>query len=138
MQICAPPRRKMWSLYENMPELAFDVTGLGAREESIVDENLTSAGQRTAAERIAALISCCTSAPTRSAGGQRRMPFPLTQQHIADALGLSLVHTNKTLRKLRKLGMFSQSNGTLLLSNPKALESLAQYFDEEVAKRPLI
>ena len=26
--------------------------------------------------------------------------FPFTQQHIADALGLSLVHTNKTLRRL--------------------------------------
>jgi CRP-like cAMP-binding protein len=66
------------------------------------------------------------------------MPFPLTQQHIADTLGLSLVHTNKSLAKLRKLGMFSQSDGTLLLSNPKALESLAQYFDEEAAQRPLI
>ena len=48
------------------------------------------------------------------------------------------MHTNKSLAKLRKLGMFSQTNGTLLLSNPKALESLAQYFEEEVAKRPLI
>ena len=66
------------------------------------------------------------------------MPFPLTQQHIADTLGLSLVHTNKSLAKLRQLGMFSQTNGTLLLSNPQALESLAQYFEEEVAKRPLI
>jgi CRP-like cAMP-binding protein len=68
----------------------------------------------------------------------RAMPFPLTQQHIADTLGLSLVHTNKSLARLRKLGMFSQTNTTLLLTNPKALESLAQYFDEEVARRPLI
>src|SRR5438132_194624 len=66
------------------------------------------------------------------------MEFPLTQQHIADALGLSLVHTNKSLAKLRRLGMFSQTNGTLLLSNPKALESVAQYFEEETPKRPLI
>jgi hypothetical protein len=28
------------------------------------------------------------------------MELPLTQQHIADTLGLSLVHTNKTIRKL--------------------------------------
>ena len=57
---------------------------------------------------------------------------------IADALGLSLVHTNKSLGKLRKLGMFSLDNGSLLLSNPRALESLAQYFDEETPQRPLI
>jgi CRP/FNR family transcriptional regulator len=51
---------------------------------------------------------------------------------------LSLVHTNKSLGKLRKLGMFSLDNGSLLLSNPRALESLAQFFDEETPKRPLI
>ena len=28
------------------------------------------------------------------------MQFPFTQQHLADALGMSLVHTNKTLRRL--------------------------------------
>ena len=26
--------------------------------------------------------------------------FPFTQQHVADTLGMSLVHTNKTLRRL--------------------------------------
>ena len=139
VQLCLLPRRKVWSLFENMPELAFDVTWLGSREESIVDENLTSAGQRTAAERIAALIiQLYKRLNVLGMVVNGAMPFPLTQQHIADALGLSLVHTNKSLAKLRKLGMFSQSDGTLLLSNPKALESLAQYFDEEVGQRPLI
>jgi CRP-like cAMP-binding protein len=64
--------------------------------------------------------------------------FPLTQQHIADALGLSLVHTNKTLARLRRMGMFTQANGTMLLTNPRVLERVAQYFDEEIPKRPLI
>jgi CRP/FNR family transcriptional regulator len=26
--------------------------------------------------------------------------FPFTQQHLADTLGMSLVHTNKTLKRL--------------------------------------
>jgi CRP-like cAMP-binding protein len=64
--------------------------------------------------------------------------FPLTQQHIADALGLSLVHTNKTLARLRRMGMFSQTNGSMTLANPRVIERLAQYVDEEVAQRPLI
>ena len=139
VQLCLLPRRKIWSLFENMPELSFDVTWLGAREESHVDENLTSAGRRSAAERIAALIIMLykrLDALGMVVNGA--MPFPLTQQHIADMLGLSLVHTNKSLAKLRRLGMFAQTNGTLLLSNPRALESLAQYFDEETPKRPLI
>jgi CRP-like cAMP-binding protein len=139
VQLCLLPRRKIWSLFENMPELSFDVTWLGAREESQVDEHLTSAGRRSAAERIAALVIMLykrLDALGMVVNGS--MPFPLTQQHIADTLGLSLVHTNKSLAKLRRLGMFAQTNGTLLLSNPRALESLAQYFDEETPKRPLI
>jgi CRP-like cAMP-binding protein len=64
--------------------------------------------------------------------------FPLSQQHIADALGLSLVHTNKTLARLRKIGMFTQANGSLMLANPRVLERIAQHFDQELARRPLI
>ena len=64
--------------------------------------------------------------------------FPLTQQHIADALGLSLVHTNKTLAKLRRLGMFTRENGAMTLTNPRVLEQIALYFDDEVPLRPLI
>jgi CRP-like cAMP-binding protein len=64
--------------------------------------------------------------------------FPLTQQHVADALGLSLVHTNKTLARLRRMGMFTRVNGMLTLTNPRVLERVGQYFDEEIALRPLI
>ncbi len=139
VQLCLLPRRKIWSLFENMPELSFDLTWLGAREESQVDENLTSAGRRSAAERIAALVIMLYKRLDQLGMViNGAMPFPLTQQHIADMLGLSLVHTNKSLAKLRRLGMFSLSGGMLLLSNPKALESMAQYFDEEAPRRPLI
>src|ERR1700730_317679 len=56
VELCLLPRRKTWALFGQMPELAFDVTWLGSREESYVDENLMSVGRRSAAERIAALI----------------------------------------------------------------------------------
>ncbi len=56
VQLCLLPRRKVWGLFGEMPGLAFDVAWLGSREESHVDENLTSAGRRTATERTAALI----------------------------------------------------------------------------------
>jgi CRP-like cAMP-binding protein len=139
VQLCLLPRRKIWSVFEKMPELAFDVTWLGAREESHVDEHLTSAGRRSAIERIAALvIMLYKRLDALGLVVNGAMPFPLTQQHIADILGLSLVHTNKSLAKLRRLGMFDRTNGVLLLTNPRALESLAQYFEEETPRRPLI
>jgi CRP-like cAMP-binding protein len=139
VELCLLPRHKIWHLFGQMPELAFDVTWLGAREESQVDENLLSAGRRSAAERIAALIiSLYKRADALAMVADRTFAFPLTQTHIADALGLSLVHTNKTLARLRRMGMYTQANGSLTLSNPHVLERVAQHFDRELASRPLI
>jgi CRP-like cAMP-binding protein len=139
VELCLLPRHKTWALFGQMPELAFDVTWLGSREESYVDENLTSVGQRSAAERIAALIvSLYKRADALALVSNKTFAFPLSQQHIADALGLSLVHTNKTLARLRRMGMFTHANGSLTLTNPRVLERIAQHFDKEVARRPLI
>jgi len=139
VELCLLPRHKIWHLFGQMPELAFDVAWLGAREESRVDENLLSAGRRSAAERVAALILILYRRADALALVQDcTFPFPLSQQHIADALGLSLVHTNKTLARLRRMGMFTQANGSLTLINPRILERVAQHFDQELTSRPLI
>jgi CRP-like cAMP-binding protein len=139
VQLCVLPRRKVWALFGQMPALAFDVTWLGAREEGFVDENLTSVGRRTATERVAALIIMLYKrAKALGLVIGETFAFPLTQQHIADALGLSLVHTNKTLARLRRMGMFTRTNGTMTLTNPRVLERVAQHFDEELPQRPLI
>lgn len=139
VELCVVPRRKLWHLYEKMPEVAYDVTWLGAQTEAIVDENLLSAGRRNAAERIAALIaSLYRRAETLGLVENGSMEFPLTQQHVADALGLSLVHTNKTLAKLKALGLFVIADGRLKLDNPRAVGRLAQYFEKQITPRPII
>jgi CRP-like cAMP-binding protein len=138
-ELCLLPRRKVWALFDEMPGLAFDVAWLGSREEGYVDDNLTSTGRRTAAERIAALIiSLYKRAKALGLVENDSFEFPLTQQHIADALGMSLVHTNKTLARLRRMGMYSRANGTMTLTNPRVLQRIAQHFDEEIPLRPLI
>ncbi len=140
VEICVLPRRKVWTLFDQKPGLAFDVAWLGAHSKSLVDENLTSVGCRTAAERVAALIVMLYKRLKLlgMVAADSSFEFPLTQQHIADALGLSLVHTNKTLAKLRRLGMFKLAKGRLTLANPRVLARVALYFDEEVPQRPLI
>ncbi len=54
--LCVFPREKLWSLYEKHTGLAFDVTWLGAREESILGDYLLTVGQRRAGERIAFVL----------------------------------------------------------------------------------
>jgi len=106
MMLCVFERDQLFSLYRNHPGLAYDMTWLAAREEQMLDENLLSVGRRSALERAAYLIAFLHQrARAVRIYGKNRAEIPITQQHVADTLGLSIVHTNKTLRKLadRKL-----------------------------------
>jgi CRP-like cAMP-binding protein len=139
VEICVFSRRKTWIVFEKMPQLAYELAWLSSREENIIDENLTSVGQRTARERLAALIiSLYRRANQLGLVIDSTMEFPLTRQHIADALGLSLVHTIKTWSYLRRIGLFETSNGSLKLLNPRLTERWAQSFDQEWKPRPLL
>src|SRR5690348_11563608 len=96
--LCVFPRSKLWDLYTRFPSLAFDLTWLASREEQIIDENLLSVGRRSATERIAfLLLHLYVRAEEAGLVSANSVEFPFTQQHLADTLGMSLVHTNKTL-----------------------------------------
>ncbi len=139
VELCVIPRRKLYSLFKSAPEVAYDVTWLGSQEHAIVDDNLLTAGRRNAAERICALIAALyRRAETLDMVSNGVLDFPLTQQHIADALGLSLVHTNKTIARLKAQGLFSLGDGKLSLVNPRAVGRLAQHFEKDPAPRPIL
>ncbi|WP_439123957.1 helix-turn-helix domain-containing protein, partial [Marivita sp.] len=64
--------------------------------------------------------------------------LPYRQQDIADAMGLSLVHTNKTLAKLRERGIATWAQDTLTVHRPDELAKTAFASDEAPRVRPLI
>ena len=137
--LCAFSRERLWPLFHAQPKLGYDITWLAAREEKFVDDNLVTAGRRSATERVAMLLMHLYRRAQR-AGMEREgwVEFPFQQQHIADALGLSLVHTNKTLRGLQRLGLYRIDRGWLRILDPLALETLGDYFDRPLRPAPLI
>ena len=138
---CVFQRDALWEMHRKSPAMGFNVTWLTAHEESLVDDTLLSVGRRTAEERVASLLIQLfkRAAALQSDGGAGGVPFPLTQQHIADGLGLSLVHTNKTLRRLELRGLHRISEGRLYLRDAKALARLADlYGDGRPPQRPLV
>jgi CRP/FNR family transcriptional regulator len=137
--LCAFPRNRLWPLFHAQPKLGYDITWLAAREEKMVDDNLVTAGRRNAGERVAMLLMHLYRRAERV--GMVRdgwVEFPFNQQHIADALGLSLVHTNKTLRRLQRLGLYKLDAGWLRILEPHALETLGDYFERPLRPTPLI
>ena len=54
-------------------------------------------------------------------------PLPLTQEILADALGLSVVHVNRTLQQLRRDGLLDIRGSSLRLLDPDRLAVIAEY-----------
>ena len=142
--LCVFRRDALWELHRQSPTMGFNVSWLSAREESLVDEGLLSVGRRSAEGRISALLMLLfkRAAARQADGGAAGVPFPLTQQHMADALGLSLVHTNKTLRKLERLGVYRIKHARLHIIDASKLRNLADLYDplsnRTTASRPLV
>ena len=138
---CVFQRDALWDLHRRSPMMGFNVTWLTAHELSMVDDTLLSVGRRSAEERIASMLILLfkrASALQPAASGEG-VPFPLTQQHIADGLGLSLVHTNKTLRKLERRGLHRIADGRLYLRDVKAMARLADLYGDGIPQaRPLV
>ncbi len=56
-----------------------------------------------------------------------RFPMPLTQEALADNLGLSIVHVNRTLQQLRREKMIELRVGWVTILQPEALATMTDF-----------
>lgn len=98
------------------------------QEESCLLDHIVRLGRQSAMERVAHFFLEMRDR-LRLAGlcENDRMPFPLTQEVIADALGLSIVHLNRTLQLMKRDRLITLKSGLLSLLDTRQLEALADY-----------
>ncbi|MEO8812372.1 MAG: Crp/Fnr family transcriptional regulator [Caulobacteraceae bacterium] len=90
---------------------------------------LVNLGQRRAHERIAHLLSEIAHR-ARTAGLaplDGSIEAPLTQQELADAVGLTSVHVNRVLQRLRAGGAIESRKGLVVIRDVAALEKIAAF-----------
>jgi len=137
--LCVFQRDRLADLFRNYPGLGFDVTWLASREERMLDENLLSVGRRSAIERAAYLVAFLYQrAAAVGLIEQKSLLIPITQQHVADTLGLSIVHTNKTLRKLSDQKLIRWHDRACEVLDPAGLMEVASWTGASEGPRPLI
>ena len=96
------------------------------RERSLAEERLIFLGQLTAEERIATLfLDLHERLQQRRLASGNMFHIELTQQHIADLVGLTPVHTNRVLQRLRASGFVSVNDHQVTISDMPALRRLA-------------
>jgi len=139
MTLCVFDRSGIWNFFKDNPERAFDITWLAAVEEHFLGDALATLGQRNAIQSVAwALSKIVLRGQALGMMNNGQMPLPYRQQDLADALGLSLVHTNKTLAALRGRQLADWSDGTLRVNDIDGLAEVAMLDDTSVRKRPIM
>ncbi len=140
MTFCVFARADLWGLFKSMPQRAYDITWLAAREEHFLGDMLATIGRRSGLARVAWGLSRyqrrIQTLEMEDEDGS--VPMPYKQQDIADAFGLSLVHTNKTLRRLRERGLVVITGGRMRIADLAALEAIADVEVEPEPPRPLM
>jgi CRP-like cAMP-binding protein len=140
VRLCGFARERFFELAMNHPRLSFDVTWLASREEGALEQHLVALGQRNARERMAYLavylVQRAIDTGVADAGGVLRLT--ITQGQVADMLGLSLVHTNRSMQALRRMGLVDWTPVSIAVPDMNAARDYAHVATEEPTLRPYI
>lgn len=130
------PLARLMSLFHTHPQLAAKLFWSFSCEAAIYAEHLIAIGRRTALERVAHfLLELLTRLQAVGLADERSFRLPLTQELIADALGLSIPYVNQVLRQLRDDGLACVKDKLVVIKDVEALSALADF--ERHYLRPL-
>jgi CRP-like cAMP-binding protein len=126
--VAAIARERILNLTETYPRIMRALRWATLIEEAVTREWLVNVGQRTAFERLAHLI-CEMFFRLRAVGltDGEACELPLTQAELADTLGLSTVHVNRTLQDLRGEGLITLRGKNLIIHDLAALQRAAMF-----------
>lgn len=122
------PHGAVRELNARFPRIAGALWRVTLIDASLLRERIASLGQRSALERLAHLL-CETFVRLRVMGRTRggTMFIPLTQVEMADLLGLSAVHMNRTVQDLRVRGLMVTDRDRITLPDFDRLADLGGF-----------
>lgn len=132
------PRERLGEIFAREPEFALRFVSAAAGALNYAYESLTDVGRRTAREAVAHLLLrlFCRASALCPCDGAAQVEFPLTQEHIGDALGLTAVHVCRTLRALREEGVVNLCKARLAILDPQQLGEIAGSSRADIVEFP--
>jgi CRP-like cAMP-binding protein len=122
------PRQKMDTLMRREGNLARALMWSTLVDEAILREWLVNLGHRPADKRIAHLI--CEMMLRSNAVGltdDDSFDLPLTQEELADTMGITPVHMNRTLQALRSRNLITTQGKQVLINDVERLMEFADF-----------
>ena len=135
-RVASIPRARFEHLIETRPALTRALWWSQLVDEGVLRAWIVSMGRRDSIERVAHLM-CELYVRARSIGltDGDQLALPLTQIVLGDALGLTPVHVNRVLRRLRLQGIMDLRDGTLVIANIDKLAQVAGFDDQYLQRR---
>lgn len=139
-RLCVFEHKHYHELVVAQPSLGYDITWLAAKEETALEEHLVALGRRSARERVAYLAVWLLQRArgTCMADSHNRLEVTITQTQIADMLGLSLVHTNRTIKALERSGTVLWRSGSITVPDLAVAAELAHFDSPVERQRPYL
>jgi CRP-like cAMP-binding protein len=128
VRVAYVPHDALRKITEDHPHLARLLWFSTLLDAAIHREHIVSVGRRSAASRIAHLI-CELQVRLEVVGLSRDMRFalPLTQSDMADATGLTSVHVNRMLKRLRDEELVTMRGGEVTIHDWDRLQRIAEF-----------
>lgn len=124
--LCAFPIDRFRDTIAVLPDLAFAISSITETSTQRCHSSLTSIASHPAETKIAFLLLGLYLREQSFQGNTNCIPFPITQEDIGDALGLTSIHVNRVFQALRKKGLIECKNRCLWISDKAALAKVAK------------
>ena len=126
--VALTPHEAVRRITEEEPHLARLLWFSTLIDAAVQRERIVSVGRRSALARVAHLI-CEMNVRMETVGLARSGAFalPITQTDIADATGLTSVHVNRMLRRLREDGLVGYRGGEVQIHAWEQLQRAAEF-----------
>lgn len=129
---------KLFSLFARFPRLGTALFWSSACERAMYGERLVDLGRRSAYERLAHLIlELLIRLRAAGLGDDDSYTLPLTQELMADVLGLSGPHVNRMIRCLRDEGLATIEGQRVVIQDLPGLSALAGFDERYLTRRPI-
>lgn len=130
VRFASVPHEAIRRITEEHPHLARMLWFSTLLDAAIHRERILSVGRRSALARIAHLFcELCVRLGVVGLGDAERYRLPLTQADLADATGLTSVHVNRMLKKLRDDGLMTFRGGEVAIHDWDRLRRAAEFDD---------
>lgn len=107
-----------------------------AREAATLGDQVLGLGRMTAYERVCHFLLETFDRQNPHGPDGTSVEFPLTQSIVVDALGLSVVHANRQIMRLRQEGLLDMDRRSLTIYDFNQLQAISGYKSRRIEAVP--